>query len=873
MGASSGGQMVDVAGRRLKVTNLDKVLYPETGTTKADVLRYYAEVAHVLVPQAALRPATRKRWVSGVGTAEEPGQVFFRKDLEDSAPEWVPRAGIQHKDHVNTYPLVNDPAVLAWFGQVAALEIHVPQWRFSRDHEPLNPDRMVLDLDPGEGAGLAECAEVALLCRGLLADMGLQAVPVTSGSKGIHLYAPLDGRHTTEQVSEVAHELARSLETDHPDLVVSSMKKVLRTGKVLVDWSQNNGNKTTICPYSLRGRSHPTVAAPRTWEEIQDPKLRQLDLDEVLERVAGGLDPIADQGWHGAAAGRVSDGDDAGTAGSGGTPADRLATYRGMRDAAKTPEPVPAEPPAARELAEGELATFVVQEHHARRLHWDFRLEHSGVLVSWAVPKGPPLDPSENRLAVMTEDHPLDYGGFEGSIPKGEYGAGDVTIWDAGTYELEKWREGKEVIVVLHGRSDGGFGGVPRRYALINAPGMGDKKNWLIHLMKEQPEPGAKPGQTAQRHPGRHHAGGGAPGARGSTASAPSGARPEDAEAVEADPGELPEPMLAAAGKAGRLDPEEDWAFEMKWDGVRAIAGVRGGRVTLVSRNGNDMTRLYPELQELAGLGAGGADLEGAVFDGEIVALNGKHRPSFGLLQSRMKLATDREIAAAAEKVPVHLMVFDALRLPAEGDGVDGGGAPRALMRTGYRDRRRELFAAVVPGKHVHLPDAHTGAVEDAIESSLELGLEGVIAKKADGTYAPGRRSRNWVKIKNESHQEVVVIGWRRGAGGRSGGIGSLLVAVNDGGSLTYAGRVGTGFSDADLRDAAKRLARLERKTPAADGVPEADRRDAVWVSPSLVGEVRYAERTDSGRLRHAVWRGWRPDKDAADVRWETSGR
>src|SRR6185312_4451036 len=273
MSPRANEQTVDVSGHRLRVSNLDKVLYPETGTTKADVLRYLAGVAHVLIPQAAWRPVTRKRWVNGVGTADKPGQVFFRKDLEDSAPEWVPRVEYKHKDHSNTYPLANDPAVLAWFGQLAALELHVPQWRFTPEGKQDNPDRLVLDLDPGEGAGLPECAETALLCRELLTDMGLDSVPVTSGSKGIHLYAPLDGSYTSAQVSEVAHELARALEADHPDLVVSDMKKTLRAGKVLVDWSQNNAAKTTICPYSLRGRSHPMVAAPRTWEEIEDPRL------------------------------------------------------------------------------------------------------------------------------------------------------------------------------------------------------------------------------------------------------------------------------------------------------------------------------------------------------------------------------------------------------------------------------------------------------------------------------------------------------------------------------------------------------------------------------------------------------------------------
>ncbi|MGP5319199.1 ATP-dependent DNA ligase [Arthrobacter rhombi] len=836
MEARANEQTVEVSGRRLKVSNLEKVLYPQTRTTKADVLRYLAGVAHVLIPQAAWRPVTRKRWVNGVGTTDKPGQVFFRKDLEDSAPKWVPRMRYKHKDHSNTYPLATEPAVLVWFGQLAALELHVPQWRFTSEGKQANPDRLILDLDPGEGAGLTECAQTALLCRGLLADMGMDSVPVTSGSKGIHLYASLDGSHSSAKVSEVAHELARALEADHPDLVVSDMNKTLRKGKVLIDWSQNNGAKTTICPYSLRGRLHPMVAAPRTWEEIEDPKLTQLYFEQVLQRVGSGIDPIQSQGW------------------TGSPVPDRLGEYRSMRDASKTTEPVPED----RTEGQGQEPSFVIQEHHASRLHWDFRLEHSGVLVSWAVPKGPPLVAGENRLAVMTEDHPLDYGSFEGTIPKGQYGAGQVKIWDAGTCELEKWREDREVVAVLHGRSQGGLGGIPRRYALINPGGLGGEKNWLIHLMKDQSGTGSdaqsgteetdsSPSESKASKYGREKS---ASRRRGSSSPA----------AEQQDPAGLPAPMLATRGTADSLNAENEWAYEMKWDGVRAIAGVAGGSVTLLSRHGNDMSPIYPELQELAGLIG-----DGAVLDGEIVALDASGRPDFGRLQQRMKLSRKREIEAMAEKIPVHFMAFDALRLP---PGPEDHGN-RQLMRSPYTKRRQALFDAVAEGEHVHLPPAHTGSLQGAIDTSNELRLEGIVAKKTAGRYLPGKRSHGWIKIKHEAHQEVVVIGWRSGTGSRQNSIGSLLLAVNDDDGLHYVGRVGTGFSRVELDDAAAHLGRIIRKTPPVAGVPSADRRDATWVSAKFVGEVKYSEVTDDGRLRHPVWRGWRPDKEPADVHWE----
>ena len=287
------GQVVQVDGRRLRVTNLDKVVYPDTGTTKGEVLAYYTAIAPLLLPLLDGRPVTRKRWVEGVGTAAAPADAFFTKQLEPGAPSWIPRQAIEHSDGPKEYPLVEDVPTLVWLAQVAAIELHVPQWRFAPDGSPGRPDRLVLDLDPGPGVALSQCAEVARIARTVLTDMGLDPLPVTSGSKGLHLYAALPGEQTSAQVSAVVKELARLIENDHPDLATSVMAKAERGGKVFLDWSQNNGKKTTISPYSLRGRAQPWVAAPRTWEELDDPALAQLDLDEVLARAAAGIDPLA----------------------------------------------------------------------------------------------------------------------------------------------------------------------------------------------------------------------------------------------------------------------------------------------------------------------------------------------------------------------------------------------------------------------------------------------------------------------------------------------------------------------------------------------------------------------------------------------------
>ncbi|KQZ22310.1 non-homologous end-joining DNA ligase [Microbacterium sp. Root553] len=286
-------QNVQIDGRRLRVTNLDKVVYPETGTTKGEIIAYYTAIAPHLLPLLEGRPVTRKRWVEGVGTADHPADSFFTKQLEPGAPEWIARREIRHSEGPKEYPLVDDVPTLVWLAQVAAIELHVPQWRFAADGAPGTPDRLVLDLDPGPGVGLAQCAEVARIARALLADIGLDPLPVTSGSKGIHLYAALPGAQTSDEISSVVKEIARLIETEHPDLATSTMAKAARGGKVFLDWSQNNGRKTTISPYSMRGRAQPWVAAPRTWDELEDPDLAQLDFATVMERAESGLDPIA----------------------------------------------------------------------------------------------------------------------------------------------------------------------------------------------------------------------------------------------------------------------------------------------------------------------------------------------------------------------------------------------------------------------------------------------------------------------------------------------------------------------------------------------------------------------------------------------------
>lgn len=286
---------VSMDGHTLTVSNLDKPLYPGDGTTKAEVMQYYLAVAPVLLPQLAGRPVTRVRWPHGTGDSS-----FFEKNLPAGAPTWLHRVTLpvpgSTKDRETiTFPLVENRAALVWLANLGALELHVPQWRVDDAGQPLPPDRMVIDLDPGPGAGLGECARVAVLARALLDDAGVAAtVPVTSGSKGMQVYAALPGTQDAGTVREAARALAEALAIAHPDLVVSTMTKSARRGRVLLDWSQNTAAKTTICPYSLRGKgSHPLVAAPRRWAEIEAAadglaSLTQLGPAEVTDRLSAG---------------------------------------------------------------------------------------------------------------------------------------------------------------------------------------------------------------------------------------------------------------------------------------------------------------------------------------------------------------------------------------------------------------------------------------------------------------------------------------------------------------------------------------------------------------------------------------------------------
>ena len=477
----------------------------------------------------------------------------------------------------------------------------------------------------------------------------------------------------------------------------------------------------------------------------------------------------------------------------------KLDRYRSKRDFAETSEPTGGE-----DSADGHR--FVVQEHHATRLHWDLRLEHDGVLASWAIPNGIPTDPKDNRLAVHTEDHPLEYLEFHGEIPKGQYGAGTMTIWDQGTYDVHKWEE-RKVEVTFHGERLSG------RYGLFPIGKAGDSKDdWMIHRMDPPADPDREP---------------------------------------------MPERIVPMMAKPSTdLPPNQRrWSFEVKWDGVRAIAYVQPGRLRMESRNLNEITDAYPEVRGLVGA----LGMHEAVLDGEIVAFDDAGRPSFERLQRRMHVTSPTSVRRLMKSTPVVYAIFDLLYL-------DG----HSLMDRPYAERRERLESLDLSGPAWRVPAAHPGNGTQLLEATAKQGLEGVVAKRLDSRYEPGRRSGNWLKIKNTLRQELVIAGWIPGEGRRTDRIGALLVGYYEDGKLRYAGRVGTGFTEKTLEDLRKRLVPLKRDTSPFGIAPKLPR-EAVFVEPRLVAEVEFREWTSERVMRAPSFKGLRDDKPAAEVVLESA--
>jgi bifunctional non-homologous end joining protein LigD len=530
-----------------------------------------------------------------------------------------------------------------------------------------------------------------------------------------------------------------------------------------------------------------------------------------------------------------------------------LERYAAKRTFTRTPEPPPQAAPGRR----GPLL-FVVQKHAARRLHYDFRLELDGVLKSWAVPKGPSLDPDDKRMAVAVEDHPFDYASFEGVIPAGQYGAGKVIVWDCGVYSPDESAQYSFLDrAVAEQRVRAGLAAGKLSFLLCGEKLKGSftlvrtraTNQWLLIKHRDR---FAQPNDVLAR-----------------SASVLSGlsleeltpatatARRKAAQLAPSGPPEaLPRtlaPMLAETGSEAHTDPA--WRYEPKLDGYRVLAFVGAGEVRLQSRRGLNLTAYFPEIAAELGAQPAGQLL----LDGEIVALDAGGRPSFNALQQRAQLKGAAEIAAAQRATPVVLVCFDLLHF-----------AGLNLRTAPYGDRHRYLAQCLLPGAHVQL--VHTAAnAERLYAAALASGYEGIVAKRLDSAYQPGLRSRAWLKVKALRTAEFLIGGYTRGKGAREP-LGALLLGYRDGKALRYAGHVGSGLDEATIAMLLKRTARLKRATAPFAAKPPLHR-PTTWLAPRLIAEVAYGERTPDGLLRAPVFVRLRDDLDPADIRAPADAR
>lgn len=525
--------------------------------------------------------------------------------------------------------------------------------------------------------------------------------------------------------------------------------------------------------------------------------------------------------------------------------ADPLKSYRAKRDFSRTPEPAQGGTRSDKALS------FVIQKHDARNLHYDFRLELQGALKSWAVPKGPSLDPAVKRMGVRVEDHPISYAGFEGSIPAKQYGAGDVIVWDRGLWTphgdpAKALRAGK-LKFELHGEKlKGGW-------TLVRMKGRGDESHepWL--LIKEQDEHtrpekdydvlDALPNSVLTGQPLPRHAAekpGKAPGktAAKKAAAQASGGIPEGA--IKAKLPAILAPQLATLVARPPADPQ-GWAYEIKYDGYRLLARVDGSSVRLMTRNGNDWTHKLSKLAEAVAA----LEIPSGWVDGEIVVMNEHGVPDFGALQNAFDHASTARI------------VFYVFDLPYF-DGLD--------LRRLPLSQRRDILCAVVtrnPQETIRFSDAFEEAPQDLLESARRIGLEGVIGKRMDSAYAHGR-SPDWIKLKTQLRQEFVIGGYTEPKGSRAG-LGALMLGVHDAkGVLQYAGNVGTGFNDKVLKDLKARLQKIHAECSPFAKLPAGVK--GQWVRPRLLAEVAFGEWTHGGHIRHSVFQGLRTDKPATHI-------
>lgn len=773
--AKRKSQWAQVGKREVELSNLEKVLFPEDHIVKAEVIEYYLKIAPTLLNYANGRALTLIRYPDGIT-----GESFYQKNRPEWAPQWIEfvTLGKEKKDYI----IATEPALLVWLANLASLELH--QLHSRKPNYDL-PDYMVFDLDPPEGYSFPKLIPIALSLKTVLESYGYTPFVKTTGGKGLHICCPIEATHDFHTVFEAAQDIAKPFVEKNPNDVTLQIKKDARKGRVLVDIFRIRSGQSIVSAYSLRGRNGAPVSMPLTWDELEQVKSPlEFNIHTAVEKVIRDGDA-----WQGFDAYAVpihthrpkptAKKKNINPAGTKHKSPEQLEAYTKKRDFTKTPEPAGATPDVVG-------SKFVVHRHHASRLHYDLRLEKDGVLKSWAVPKGLPPYPGVKRLAVQTEDHPLEYLTFDGAIPKGQYGAGDMWIYALGKYQITKDKKD-------------GF------YFRLNSKEVNGE--YRIHKMKEKEwllERVDQP-QVDYLH--------------------------QDIE-----------PMLADQDAV--VPKGEGYIYEIKWDGIRALITLEDGHIKIKTRNQRDVTAQFPELQ----IGEKAFRATNALFDAEIVCLDPTGKPVFKRVINRLMSTGETNIQKLTKSNPAFCYIFDCLYL-------DG----RSLVNEPLI-RRKEWLADTIRPETPYRVSEHVDDGPSLLEAAREHNLEGIMAKRADSKYMPGRRTDLWLKVKIRESAEAVIIGYTPGKGNRGQTFGALHIAERIGSALHYRGKVGTGFDDATMKEISDVLKKV-KTTPKPDVTGKLlDEKISTWLEPVTVAEISYSKLTPDNMFREPVFIRLRPD-------------
>lgn len=771
--AKKKSQWVTIGKRKIELTNLEKVLFPEDGITKAEIIEYYLRIAPTLLNHVKGRALTLIRFPDGIH-----GEMFYQKNRPEWAPDWIEFAtlGKEKKDYI----IATEPASLVWLANLASLELHQlhsrkPKFDFA--------DYLVFDLDPPEGYDFKKIVPIAFDLKSLIESYGYTTFVKTTGGKGVHLCCPIDPKFDFHTVFEAAQAIAQPFVDRYPGTTTLHIKKEARKGRVLIDIYRIRSGQSIVSPYSLRGKIGAPVSMPLTWDELsalQNP---------VEHNIRTALDKVMRDGdaWEGIDAYSV----ELHTHRKKVVPKElppnskrktpeQLESYEKKRDFNKTSEP------EAR-IVEGGGRSFVVHRHHATNLHYDLRLEQDGVLKSWAVPRGLPPHPGVKRLAVQTEDHPMKYLTFDGKIPKGQYGGGDMWIYALGKYQITKDKKDGFYFRLNSKEVNGEY----RIYKTKD-------KQWLFERV-DTPQVNYL--------------------------------------------SDVIEPMLSDS--AEKIPTGDNYIYEVKWDGIRALVALEDGQVRIVSRNKNDITPQFPELQ----VADKAFRANCALFDAEIVCLDKSGKPEFKKVIHRLMSTGETNIQKNSKASPAFCYIFDCLYL-------DG----RSLVNEPLM-RRKEWLKDAVKNDTPYRVSEFVEDGESLFEAAREHSLEGIMAKRKDGKYFPGRRSEGWLKIKVRQTSECLIVGTTPGKGNRSSSFGALQIVEKINGELFYRGKVGTGFDDQMMKDISLQLKKLSKtKKPSLKGGKVVDEKITEWLDPVAWVEVSYSQLTTDKMFREPVFIRMRPD-------------